>query len=362
MEIRAAGITAFYLYDVAEQIDLSALPSTLGAGASAQLQRKTVAPTYLQYQVPPFVIDGDLAGMPAIDGFHARLKFFDYGVVSLALTRPFEGSWADLITVSQTYIENDTLEAQAEASVRAIVRRAAATMTKPRERYVAEDYLTIAVTALETPLSADELLAQRAEELTRILRGERQALSRQEQEEVLRNRLSYFATDLVIPTWNAAFIYDTESGATAALELFEFANSQLLEFRYYDDLLDAELGRIYAMLQRSNWWNNLFGRGYIRAANQLHALFIDVNELTDRTENSLKIVGDIYAARVFALAAARLGLARWKQSVEDKLETLDDIYRFAVEHAAMTRGELLEVTVVILILLELILLVVTGLH
>ena len=55
MEIRAAGITAFYLYDVAEQIDLSALPSTLGAGASAQLQRKTAAPTYLQYQIPPFV-------------------------------------------------------------------------------------------------------------------------------------------------------------------------------------------------------------------------------------------------------------------------------------------------------------------
>ena len=170
-------------------------------------------------------------------------------------------------------------------------------MVKVRDRYVAEDYLTIAVTALDPPLTADQLLAQRPEELTRILRGERQPLSRQEQDEVLRNRLSYFATDLVIPTWNAAFIYDTESGSTAALELFEFANSQLLEFRYYDDLLDAELGRIYAMLQRSSWWNNLFGRGYIRAANQLHSLFIDVNELTDRTENSLKIVGDIYAAR-----------------------------------------------------------------
>ena len=272
------------------------------------------------YQTPPLVIDGDLAGMPAIDGFQARLKFFDYGVVSLALTRPFQGSWSDLITVSQIYIENEALEAQAEASVRAIVGRAAAAMVKVRDRYVAEDYLTIAVTALDPPVTADQLLAQRPEELTRILRGERQPLSPQEQDEVLRNRLSYFATDLVIPTWNAAFIYDTEAGSAAALELFEFANSQLLEFRYYDDLLDAELGRIYAMLQRSSWLNNLFGRGYIRAANQLHALFIDVNELTDRTENSLKIVGDIYAARVFTLAAARLGLGRWKQSVEDKLE------------------------------------------
>ena len=92
-----------------------------------------------------------------------------------------------------------------------------------------------------------------------------------------------------------------------------------------------------------------------RAANQLHSLFIDVNELTDRTENALKIVGDIYAARVFNLAAARLGLARWKQSVEDKLETLDDMYRFAVEQVAISRGQFLELTVVLILILELIL-------
>jgi len=35
MEIRAASLTAFYLYDVAEQIDLPALRATLGAGDSA---------------------------------------------------------------------------------------------------------------------------------------------------------------------------------------------------------------------------------------------------------------------------------------------------------------------------------------
>ena len=46
MEIAAASITAFYLYDVAEQIDLAGLQSTLGAGAAAHLQRKTAAPTY----------------------------------------------------------------------------------------------------------------------------------------------------------------------------------------------------------------------------------------------------------------------------------------------------------------------------
>ncbi len=57
------------------------------------------------------------------------------------------------------------------------------------------------------------------------------------------HRISYLATDLVVPTWNAAFIYDTEAGARGILEILEFANSQLLEFRYYDTLLDAEMAR-----------------------------------------------------------------------------------------------------------------------
>jgi hypothetical protein len=58
------------------------------------------------------------------------------------------------------------------------------------------------------------------------------------------------------------------------------------------------------------------------------------------------------------LVSARLGIARWKASVEDKLETLDDIYRFAVEQVAISRGQFLELTVVLILILELVLFVI----
>ena len=99
-------------------------------------------------------------------------------------------------------------------------------------------------------------------------------------------------------------------------------------------------------------------RRYTRAAHDVHALLIDVHELTDHAENAIKFVGDIYAARLFGLAAARLGLDRWKASVQEKLQTMNLIYGFAVEQASVSRGELLEVTVVLLILLEVVLFVV----
>ena len=329
--------------------------SAIGGGAQARLALKSAAPAYLQYQVPPLIVDGELAGVGTTAGFSVRLKFFDYGVVSLAFSQPFRGTWKEAVGLGQEYIENATLEASAEEVVRRLVARCGAAMTRGRPTWLSEDYLVVAAHEITGRPSADELLAARGPQIAQLLRGESQPLSAQEQEEVLRNRLSYLANDLVVPTWNAAFVYDTEAGAAAALELFEFANSQLLEFRYYDALLDAELTRIYPALPRTTWRRSLLGGGAARAANQLHLLFIDVNEITDRTENALKIVADVYAARVLALAASRLGLTRWKQSVEDKLETLDDIYRSVVEQVSISRGQFLELTIVLILVFELIL-------
>ena len=80
----------------------------------------------------------------------------------------------------------------------------------------------------------------------------------------------------------------------------------------------------------------------------MHSLFIDENKLTDRTESELKFIGDIYAARLFALVANRLGLATWKANILEKLKTLDEIYGFSVEQSSMRRGQFLELTVVLI--------------
>ena len=42
-------------------------------------------------------------------------------------------------------------------------------------------------------------------------------------------------------------------------------------------------------------------------------------------------------------------------NVSEKLKTLDDIYRFSVEHLSMVRGEVLEMTIVGILVFELVL-------
>jgi hypothetical protein len=349
-------VTAFFLFDVAEAADLSAVRTLLGtAGQSTRFAARAPVPAYTDYAQPPVQVDAEALAGPPLDGWSGRVRVYDYGVVSLALSRPFEGTWADLLALSQAVMSGGPLDATAEAYCRAAATRLRPALQEPRDTLLSEDYFIFGVTSIAGAPTAETLLAAHGDDIARLLRGEAEPLSAQERDEVLRHRLSYLATDLVVPSWNGAFVYDNEAGLAGAVDILEFANSQLLQFRYYDQRLDGDLKRIYARLQAPRWYEPWIGRRYTAASRELHRVLIDVNELTDRTENALKLVGDVYAARLLGLATARLGLGAWKDAVKDKLKTLDDIYRFAVDQTTMDRGEVLEASIVLILVFELVL-------
>ena len=212
------------------------------------------------------------------------------------LSRPFAGAWSDLVVLGQNLIESEQLEQLAADACRRFVDQTRHAMTAVRASFLSEDYLVFAVTSLDEPFIADQVIARHGGDIAQLLRGERQPLSQQEQDEVLRHRLSYFAADVVVPAWNAAFVLDTEAAALATVEILELANSQLLEFRFYDDLLESELGGIYAELQRSKWTDRMAWRRHSKATRRVQSIVIDVNELTDRMEHTVDFIGEQYAA------------------------------------------------------------------
>ena len=81
--------------------------------------------------------------------------------------------------------------------------------------------------------------------------GERRPLSEGAQRDLLRQRFSYYEDDLVVLTWDRAFIYEPRSDCDVA-DILEVANAQLLEMRYYDELLDDELPRMYDLVEQTH--------------------------------------------------------------------------------------------------------------
>ena len=152
---------------------------------------------------------------------------------------------------------------------------------------------------------------------------------------------------------DGAFVYDRPEGAAATLDILEFANTQLVELRTYDGLLDAELDAIYAVETRRTF-GPFDRRRAVSAAERLRHLIVDVLELTDRSSNALKITGDAYFARVYRAAAARLGLSEWQRQLDSKLRSINEMYRFFADQAQNARAEFLELIVVALIAIEIV--------
>ena len=70
-------ITAFFLFDVADAIDLQRVRAEIDATVAARLTTKPAAPPYLQYQQPPLTLDGTVIGTGEVDGCRVRFKAFD---------------------------------------------------------------------------------------------------------------------------------------------------------------------------------------------------------------------------------------------------------------------------------------------
>jgi hypothetical protein len=82
-------------------------------------------------------------------------------------------------------------------------------------------------------------------------------------------------------------------------------------------------------------------------------MLLDVTELTERTNNAIKFVGDMFSARLYKLCAGKIGVTDYQLLVQEKLRTADELYDFMIEQFHQARGFLLEIIVVLILIIEL---------
>ena len=116
-DIASGAVQVYYLFDVADTIDLAKMSALAGDNrAPAALPLRPHAQPYLQFPVPPLV-----ARLPEVefDGLSCstRLKFYDYGVVSLRFSFHVAGTWDDLSTLTDRVRSDERIVRFAESTV-----------------------------------------------------------------------------------------------------------------------------------------------------------------------------------------------------------------------------------------------------
>jgi hypothetical protein len=338
-------------FDVCEELRLDQLQQAVNARTVQQPNTKHSVPTYVRYHRPPVVEPLRplvLAGGEQLEG---EIKFYDYGVVSVLYQLSFSGDWQSLVHLASRWVWDVDFVKRVEPIVRQRLDRATVAMVKPYDRWLSEDYFIFHVREQAGAPSAADLTRDHGREIAQVVRGDKLRLSEGECAEVLQSRISYYENDLTVIGWNAAFLYDSNAGAETAIQLLEYANSQLLEFRHYDELLTGILDNVYLSLERKKGMLSRWRMA--RSATQLHSVLLEIGELTERADNSIKFLSDMFAARLYRLAAARVGVPDYKTLVAQKMKTAEDLYHDMVEQFNQARGFFLEAVVVLILLIEL---------
>jgi hypothetical protein len=313
--------------------------------------RREASSEFIQYPVAPLIVR-----LPDLEewGAAVRVKIFDFGVVSIRLSVPFSGPWDEFGALTRRLRREPRLETGARAALEDVLSEIAPALDDPHVPLV-EDYFVLEVDRFDEPLAANDLTGALGADLAALLLFEERAVVPNEQAEALRAAFSYYDDDLVVVQWDAAFVFERNEGSNAASDILEFANAQLVEFRTYDARLDAELDAIYALEPGRSTRLFLRGGESQARANRVRYLLVDILELTDRTSNALKIIGDAYYARFYRAVAGRLGLADWQRQIDAKLRSVSEIYRVFQDQAQYARSEMLEIVVIALIAVEAIL-------
>lgn len=345
----SGSIVVLSLFDVCEEIRLKDLPFVQGRLTPPSF--KDTAPESPRFERPPVVEIIEPMVIKSGEGFKAALHYYDYGVISLVLRFEFKGDWQRLRDLASRWVSSTAFDELSLGLVKEKVAVAQTALERPYSNWLTEDYYIFQIEPAPGLTNAAEALSQHGQTIAQIVRGEAGTLAESERGEVLQATMSYYPTDLAVIGWGAAFLLDSTQGAEATIRLLEYANSQLLQFRHYDELLTRELREVYRALQRGA--GLLSGWRTRPAAARLRTILLEVRELTERTTTALKFVGDMFTARLYKLGLAKIGVNDYQALVEEKLSTAENLYSVMIEQFQHARGFVLELLVVIILIIEL---------
>lgn len=278
-------------------------------------------------------------------------KVWHFGTVSLCFQIPIpeDTTWPDLVKTAN-WLENDQgIEEVANIHAKnfqADIREAIPTLN---EWKINEDYVTYFIQELSGYEGRLEDLREHVDIPALILAEPKDLLSDFIKQNILEHSYQYFKDDLVVVDWNSALVVEPNGSMDVPL-VIEFALNQLLELRYYDDILDQRLNTLYNEVVGRK--KGLLSNKYSRLAEDASQMYLEISEIVENVENSFKTVGDFYLASIFRATSKRFRFDDWKKSINEKLGNLAEVSKLLHSEVNESRNQVMEIIIILLIAFE----------
>lgn len=292
--IQRGVVLAYRVFDTGDTIDLARAADVLEGARVVDLG----GPLAEGLVIPARPVEVSLGSAEVILARAGGVKLsakvvahlFDFGAVSIVHEIPIPAgtTLAELTPLCDALYDAPELDELGAARRGELVKALGSAVEKPHQWAEAETYTVVFVEEL-SGTTVEELRVTEA--LAKLLLGETspRALSQATREDVLKNAFSYLEGDLVVVDWNSAIVVEP-TGSRVVANVLELATCQLLEFRYYDGLLDEELAKVYGHVERSR--PRVFSSPYRALTRAVLRRFMELTEFTERVDNAIKSVGD----------------------------------------------------------------------
>jgi hypothetical protein len=339
------NIFIFHTFDLGDEINFDQIQKQKALAVSS------LAPArhFKEYHAPLTV---DLR-KTRLSAHCVTAKLHAFGAISLRYKLPFEATFESLRTqVDQLY---DACNAQSVKDAQLLFNATKSAISQAHFFQLRTSYVLIQVNPQLDTFDAVRIKKEFGSTIASLLRFEQASLSEYKKNEILESGVRYYRGDLILIDTDAAFIYDDEYDDL--LDLFEFATMQHCELKYFDRLLDTHLNAAYGRKGDGMGWRMyvpLLGTLLEDPIAGLSKLRVDISVIIERLENSVRLSDDMYYSEVFALLVEKLDLKSWRESIEKKLEIIEDLSTIYHNKAESIRDSILSISIILLFAIEII--------
>jgi hypothetical protein len=363
IKVKQGRILVYRVYDIGAEIDLDvveALFQDKKLKERFKLERKNKS--LIISRTPVSIQLGTVELQLGSKRIMAELmaKVWHFGTLSLCFQIPIASgtSWLELVESAAWLEKDEEIDQLAHLKAKEFQKDITSAINGPTSWTMNEDYVIYFIQEFDGLDVPAIQLMEKVDIPALILAETKEYLSDSMKKNILENRFQYSRDDLVVVDWNSALVLEPGGSMDVPL-VIEFALNQLLEMRYYDDLLDQRLNTLYNGVVGKR--RGLFSNKYSRLAEEAGQIYLEISEIVENVENSFKTVGDFYLATIFRASSQRFRFDDWQRSIDDKLSNLAEVSKLLHSEVNESRNQMMEIIIILLIAVEVIPLIFTHL-